>query len=83
VRPQPAVALAGRLLETVGAGWASRVFFSDDGSTAIEVALKMAFRKFLHDRGVDADAGPIELQVRAGLICTCVIGVIYTVNTVR
>lgn len=26
----------------VGAGWASRVFFSDDGSTGMEVALKMA-----------------------------------------
>ena len=63
---QPAVTLAGRLLGTVGAGWASRVFFSDDGSTAIEVALKMAFRKFMHDRGLDAEGGgqpPRELQV--------------------
>ena len=63
---QPAVSLAGRLLGTVGAGWASRVFFSDDGSTAIEVALKMAFRKFMHDRGLDAEGGgqpPRELQV--------------------
>ena len=63
---QPAVTLAGRLLGTVGAGWASRVFFSDDGSTAIEVALKMAFRMFMHDRGLDAEGGgqpPRELQV--------------------
>jgi dethiobiotin synthetase/adenosylmethionine--8-amino-7-oxononanoate aminotransferase len=46
---EPAVTLSGLLLQGVGRGWASRVFFSDDGSTAIEVALKMAFRKFLHD----------------------------------
>lgn len=57
------MALAGKLLETVGSGWASRVFYSDDGSTAIEVALKMAFRKFMHDRGLDTEAGPIQLQV--------------------
>lgn len=34
------------------AGWASRVYFSDNGSTAIEIALKMAFRKFSFDHGI-------------------------------
>ncbi|ETV85711.1 dethiobiotin synthase, variant [Aphanomyces astaci] len=44
---EPAVQVAAKLLDTVGRHWASRVFFSDDGSTAVEVALKMAFRTFI------------------------------------
>lgn len=36
----------------VCAGWASRAYFSDNGSTAIEIALKMAFRKFSVDHGL-------------------------------
>lgn len=36
----PAVALASRLLALAGPSW-SRVFYSDNGSTAVEVALKM------------------------------------------
>ncbi|KAJ7328822.1 PLP-dependent transferase [Mycena albidolilacea] len=42
----PALELAERLLDGPGKGWASRVFFSDDGSTAMEVALKMALRAY-------------------------------------
>lgn len=41
---EPALNLSEKLLETVGKGWASRVFFSDNGSTGMEVALKMALR---------------------------------------
>ena len=41
---QPALELTESLLKTVGEGWADRVFFSDDGSTGMEVALKMALR---------------------------------------
>lgn len=36
-------------------GWASRAYFSDNGSTAIEIALKMAFRKFSFDHGILSD----------------------------
>jgi adenosylmethionine---8-amino-7-oxononanoate aminotransferase len=39
----PAITLARRLVERAPAGL-SRVFFSDDGATAVEVALKMAFQ---------------------------------------
>lgn len=40
---------------SIDAGWASRTYFSDNGSTAIEIALKMAFRKFSYDRGILLD----------------------------
>lgn len=42
---EPAVNLIQKLLSTVGNNWAQRVYFADNGSTAIEIALKMAFRK--------------------------------------
>ena len=42
---EPALLLAERLLKDgPGQGWASRVFFSDNGSTGMEVALKMAMK---------------------------------------
>ncbi|KAI8924353.1 pyridoxal phosphate-dependent transferase [Entophlyctis helioformis] len=49
---EPALSLAERLLDTAGKGWASRVFYTDDGSTATEVALKMAFKKTVVDRNL-------------------------------
>ncbi|KAL4066826.1 pyridoxal phosphate-dependent transferase [Scleroderma citrinum] len=43
----PALKLAERLISNgPGKGWASRAFFSDNGSTGTEVALKMALRCF-------------------------------------
>lgn len=43
----PALRLSERLVkEGPGKGWASRAFISDDGSTGMEVALKMALRAF-------------------------------------
>jgi dethiobiotin synthetase/adenosylmethionine--8-amino-7-oxononanoate aminotransferase len=41
----------------VGSGWAARVFYSDNGSTAIEVALKMAFRKYIADHQLLEEGG--------------------------
>ncbi|KAF5456289.1 hypothetical protein F2P56_025788 [Juglans regia] len=52
---EPALECAELLLEGVGKGWASRAYFSDNGSTAIEIALKMAFRKFSFDHGLLSD----------------------------
>jgi adenosylmethionine---8-amino-7-oxononanoate aminotransferase len=46
---EPAVRLAAKLTELAPEGL-SRVFFSDNGSTACEVALKMAYQ-FHHQRG--------------------------------
>ncbi|KAG8367701.1 hypothetical protein BUALT_Bualt16G0100400 [Buddleja alternifolia] len=61
---EPALELAELLLEGVGKGWASRVYFSDNGSTAIEIALKMAFRKFLNDNKVLVDLVNADINGR-------------------
>lgn len=43
----PALELAERLVhDGPGKGWAARAFFSDDGSTGMEIALKMALRTY-------------------------------------
>ncbi|XP_072962379.1 bifunctional dethiobiotin synthetase/7,8-diamino-pelargonic acid aminotransferase, mitochondrial [Typha angustifolia] len=69
---EPALHCAELLLEGVGKGWASRTFYSDNGSTSIEIALKMAFRKFSLDHRilVDCDKGilserSVQLKVLA------------------
>ena len=46
---QPAIDLARRLLEILPENQ-SKVFYSDNGSTAVEVAIKMAFQ-FFHNQG--------------------------------
>ncbi|KAK8870003.1 dethiobiotin synthase [Kwoniella newhampshirensis] len=53
----PALQLAEKLISTVGAGWADRVFYSDNGSTAMEVALKMALRASGRRYGWDGEMG--------------------------
>ena len=50
----PALRLAERLIQKgPGKGWASRAFFSDNGSTGMEVAIKMALRAFSLRNNVD------------------------------
>ncbi|EPS97264.1 hypothetical protein FOMPIDRAFT_1061893, partial [Fomitopsis schrenkii] len=56
----PALRLAERLVrDGPGAGWASRAFFSDDGSTGMEVAIKMALRAYAA-RNPAATAGGVR-----------------------
>jgi len=56
----PAIELAQRLIEIAPAGL-SRVFYSDNGSTAAEVALKMAFQYWRH-RGETERTGFVCLR---------------------
>lgn len=52
----PALRLAERLVKDgPGKGWASKAFFSDDGSTGMEIALKMALRAFTVREGREFD----------------------------
>lgn len=53
----PAVALSQKLVGPTGPGhgWASRVFFTDDGSTAVEVAIKMGLKLYQKRHQVDED----------------------------
>jgi len=53
----PALNLAETLLAGPGKGWASRVFYSDNGSTGMEVALKMALRAYTKKYPAEGDAG--------------------------
>ncbi|WP_425482935.1 adenosylmethionine--8-amino-7-oxononanoate transaminase [Gemmatimonas phototrophica] len=45
---EPAAALAAALVERLPAGL-SRIFYSDDGSTAVEVAIKLSLQSFAND----------------------------------
>jgi dethiobiotin synthetase/adenosylmethionine--8-amino-7-oxononanoate aminotransferase len=65
---EPALQLSEKLLETVGKQWASRVYFSDDGSTAVEVGLKMAFRKYVTDHNLDYSAFTSKADTRKKLV---------------
>ena len=53
----PALNLAETLLAGPGKGWASRVFYTDNGSTGMEVALKMALRAYTKRYPVEGGAG--------------------------
>ncbi|KAI9302872.1 pyridoxal phosphate-dependent transferase [Cunninghamella echinulata] len=55
---EPALALSEKVLEKNA--WASRVFFSDNGSTAMEVALKMAMKSAAKRYGWDNQT-PVDI----------------------
>lgn len=61
----PAVLLAQKLLNGPGRGWARRVFFSDDGSTAIEVAIKMGMKLYQ----TRAEVHPEQLSSIDWVVC--------------
>ena len=53
----PALKLAERLIQDgPGKGWASRAFISDNGSTGVEVAIKMALRAFTVRQGTNSQS---------------------------
>ncbi|KAM0750577.1 PLP-dependent transferase [Meredithblackwellia eburnea MCA 4105] len=58
----PSLRLSETLLSLVGQSWASRVFFSDDGTTGMELALKMGLRAFAGREGLNKRQGR-ELRV--------------------
>uniref|UniRef100_M4BHR7 Dethiobiotin synthase n=1 Tax=Hyaloperonospora arabidopsidis (strain Emoy2) TaxID=559515 RepID=M4BHR7_HYAAE len=65
---EPALQLSEKLLASVGKGWASRVYYSDDGSTAVEVALKMAFRKYVLDHKLDYSQFASDQTMRSKMV---------------
>lgn len=66
----PAVALSQKLVGPTGPGhgWADRVFFSDDGSTAMEVAVKMGIKTYQKRTG-DEENDEIDWVVLAQEDC--------------
>lgn len=69
----PAVTLTERLLGhhepcrlAPGRGWASRVFFSDDGSTGMEVAIKMALQSSVRRYSAAVVSPTTEARIKPG-----------------
>ncbi|KAL3456082.1 pyridoxal phosphate-dependent transferase [Aspergillus heterothallicus] len=58
---EPALALAEQLLQTVGNPRLQRVFYTDNGSTGMEVALKMGLRATCNRYGWDATREQINI----------------------
>ena len=58
---EPAIELAGKLL-AVGPPGLSRVFYSDNGSTAMEIAIKMAFQYWRQKEGGGKREGFLALS---------------------
>lgn len=73
---EPGLRLTQRLLSgPLGAGWASWVFFSDNGSTSVEVAVKMALRWYQVAHGLaelgDGQVPRLEVRARCGVVVRC------------
>ena len=69
---QPALRLAQRLVgpKGPGFGWASRVFFTDDGSTAMEISIKMGMKTYQKWHGLsDEQASRFDWTVCAQQGC--------------
>jgi bifunctional dethiobiotin synthetase / adenosylmethionine---8-amino-7-oxononanoate aminotransferase len=66
----PALTLAERLIKDgPGRGWATRVFISDNGSTGMEVALKMALRAFaVREHEQRGNTGAVERPKNLGIL---------------
>ena len=63
----PALALSQKLLSSTGPGasWAKRVFFTDDGSTGMEVAIKMAMKLYQNRVGLVESASDYDWAICA------------------
>ena len=76
----PAVTLTERLLGhhepcrlAPGRGWASRVFFSDDGSTGMEVAIKMALQSSVRRYSAAVVSPTTEARIKPGRQSACLL----------
>ncbi|KAF9526368.1 pyridoxal phosphate-dependent transferase [Crepidotus variabilis] len=65
----PALQLAERLVhDGPGKGWASRAFFSDNGSTGMEVALKMGLRAYTTRHAEGGELSTKEAKKKLGVL---------------
>ena len=65
----PALKLAERLIQDgPGKEWASRAFISDNGSTGMEVAIKMALRAFTVRQGANSQQRDIGSNQNLGIL---------------
>ncbi|MCL4419324.1 aminotransferase class III-fold pyridoxal phosphate-dependent enzyme, partial [Patescibacteria group bacterium] len=65
----PVVQLSRYMIEKgPGKDWAQRIFYSDNGSTAMEIAMKLAFRLSEHRNTTSRPSNPEEKKKKIGVI---------------